>query len=432
MNDNFSVTEEERIYLRTLAEKQLAYSKLPIMEERKQLWYDHNSLKETKPPVIMEIKYCLDDVLPELKCTSPAGQEIEKSILTHTVNHEIIDDDKVVPDYYTVHWKIDMLEFGLELKAVHADDGNGKEIGYAIDYPLKNIAEDLEKMKPSTYSVDRAYTDRWAAFVEELIGDILPIKRKLAPGYNWYASPSKKAVNLMGLENMMYALIDTPEAFHSFYRFMVDDVIEHMRWLEKEGLLFINNENDYAGSGSYGFCHELPSENYKETGIVTTHDMWWNINSQETVGISPTMYKDFIFPYYMDLAKEFGMTYYGCCEPTHDIWDECISKLPNLRKVSVNPWTDQKFMGEKLRDQKVIYSRKPSPNYLAIQHDFDGEAFRAHIDETLEAAQGCILEFIVRDVYALNGNMTKMGEAVRIMREEIEKNWITTAEKAAV
>ena len=151
--------------------------------------------------------------------------------------------------------------------------------------------------------------------------------------------------------------------------------------------------------------------------------MWWNVNSQETVGVSPDMYKEFFYPYYKDLAEHFGITYYGCCEPMHDIWDDCICNLPNLRKVSINPWTDQEFMAEKLRGSQIIYSRKPSPNYLGIRYEFNQDEYREHIAETLRIAKGCEMEFICRDVYNLNGNQEKMGQAVRIIREEIEKSW---------
>ena len=36
---------------------------------------------------------------------------------------------------------------------------------------------------------------------------------------------------------------------------------------------------------------------------VTTKDLWLNMNSQETVGLSPQTFGEFIFPYYAELAK---------------------------------------------------------------------------------------------------------------------------------
>ena len=89
------------------------------------------------------------------------------------------------------------------------------------------------------------------------------------------------------------------------------------------------------------------------TGQITTNDLWLNINSQETVSISPRMYREFILPYYADLAKEFGLVYYGCCEPVHAIWDCCVSQLPHLRKVSISAWCDEERMGEALWGGRV-------------------------------------------------------------------------------
>ena len=52
---NFYVTPEERKCLRELAKKQLEYSQLPIMEERKQLWYKHNEGNSVRP--MIHVKY---------------------------------------------------------------------------------------------------------------------------------------------------------------------------------------------------------------------------------------------------------------------------------------------------------------------------------------------------------------------------------------
>jgi hypothetical protein len=147
------------------------------------------------------------------------------------------------------------------------------------------------------------------------------------------------------------------------------------------------------------------------------------MNSQESVGISPGMYSTFIFPYYRDIADRFGLVYYGCCEPVHAIWDSYVSQLPHLRKVSVSAWCNEEFMGEALRGSRVIYSRKPSPNFIGVGTDFDAEGFRQHIRNTLRAARGCTLEFIFRDVYTLSGDRTKPGRAVEITRELIDEMW---------
>ena len=419
---SLTITRDERRYLRELARKQAEYAAEPIMEVRKALWYAHNSLRADRPVIVMEMATFEDDMLPQPRCTSPAAVHIERELLRHLVNHECIDDDKVVPDSFAINWQIHVDEFGVEIPTEHAVDDRGGTVGYAWRHPIKTLKQDFSLLKPSTFSVDREGTWAWKIFVEEVLGDILPVE----VGNNtltWYATPSAKVVHLMGLEAMMYAMIDEPEELHALYAYLRDNILAFAKWQEREGLLVLNNGNDYAGAGSYGFTTELPTESYHQAGRVTTSDLWLNLNSQETVSISPRMYGRFIFPYYRDIAEQFGLAYYGCCEPVHAIWKDYVSKLPHLRKVSISPWCDEAIMGEALKGSGVIYSRKPSPNFIGVGAHLDEDAFRQHMRKTLAAARGCSLEIIFRDVYTLSGDTSKPGRAVAITRKLIEEMW---------
>ena len=77
-------------------------------------------------------------------------------------------------------------------------------------------------------------------------------------------------------------------------------------------------------------------------------------------------------------------------------------------------------MGDALRKAPVIYSRKPSPNFLGVGRDLDEDAFRDYIAHTLRVAKGCEIEFIFRDIYTLEGNQGKVKKAVQIVRDLIE------------
>jgi hypothetical protein len=133
--------------------------------------------------------------------------------------------------------------------------------------------------------------------------------------------------------------------------------------------------------------------------------------------------ENFIFPYFRDLCAEFGQVYYGCCEPVHEIWECCVSQYPNLRKVSISAWCNEDTMGEALRGSRVIYSRKPSPNFIGVGKDLDTDAFSAHMRKTLVAAKDCHLEIIFRDIYSLSGDLSKPGRAVEITRRLIDQLW---------
>lgn len=421
MTCDFYITENEKSWLRELAKKYVDYSMLPIMEERKKLWYAHNSLKADRPVVVMEMETFQGDILPKLKCESVAAKMIEHQLLMKIINHELIDDDKVIPPYFTVMWNISCMQFGMNIEKEFAKDSKGRTIGYSQHHPIIDLKDDFYKIGPSLFNVDKEHTLAWKNFVEEIIGDILPIKIK-NDSLIWHFAPTAKVVDLMGLETMMYSMVDYPDEMHALFKFIKEDMINFIQWQEKEQLLILNNENDYAGAGSYGFTNELPSTEFQMSGVVTPKDLWGNMNSQESIGISPDMYGEYIFPYYYELARQFGLVYYGCCEPVHNIWEKYISKLPGLRKVSVSPWCDENFMGSALKGSNVIYSRKPSPNFVGVG-SFNEQGFREHMATTLKAANGCHLEIIFRDVYNLSGEKEKPGKAVKITRELIDRLW---------
>ncbi len=72
----------------------------------------------------------------------------------------------------------------------------------------------------------------------------------------------------------------------------------------------------------------------------------------------------FSFPYYLEVSKLFVLLNYCCCEHINPIWEKYISKLLNLRKVSISPWCNEELMSEVLKGTKVIFHRKPSPNFI--------------------------------------------------------------------
>jgi len=93
-----------------------------------------------------------------------------------------------------------------------------------------------------------------------------------------------------------------------------------------------------------------------------------------------------------------------------------LQRLPNLRKVSVTPWCDQRRLTETCRED-VIWCRKPIPLKLCGER-FDEADFRAHLQETLDVGSGYFIEFIFRDTNRLTGAMAdRVQRACDIVRE---------------
>jgi hypothetical protein len=414
------IPADERAYLRELARKQAEYAALPIMAQRKQNWYDLNDgCPGARPPVVVETWTFDRDFLPErlLRCASPVGRTVERQLLRHVRNHELIDDDKVIPDTFDIGWFIDMDEFGVKIEKEMIADAEGVETGYRFRHPIKDLARDLPMLKPATCRVDREKTFAWQAFLTDLLGEFLPVCIR------YYAPVSTmlthRLVEVMGMEAFFTAMCDQPDAVHALMAYLRDNALGLLRWAEAEGLMRLNNGNQDSFGSSYNFTTRLPAPDY-DGSHVRLRDFWGCSNSQETVGVSPRMFHEFCFPYYRDVCEPMGLLYYGCCEPAHPFWED-IRQLPHLKKVSISRWCNQEFMGEALRGTEIVFSRKPNPNYLSVEAKLDEEAWAAHIRETLEATRGCLVEFIVRDVYTVHGDLNNPRRAVEIARREVDR-----------
>lgn len=404
------ITPGDREYLRELAKRQREIAHLPIMRERARLWRRHNALAGERPMIVMEEQTFLGDLLPPARCGTEQARWMERQLQTNIAVHELIDDDKVTPAFFAVPLQIRVKLLGQEFRRVYASGGGS---AYHIEPVLETLSEDMGKLTKSTFTFDAEADRALCALAEDTLGDILPLKRVNA--YNcWSYGLTQTVVNLMGMESMYCAMLEEEEDFHRLMALLVEDRLACLEWQRAQGLLLPNGGNDYMGSGSYCFTDELPAAT--PPGGLRSQDLWGHLNSQESVGISPGMFTACIYPYYARLAEAFGLVYFGCCEPVHPIW-ESLKALPNLRKVSISPWCDEDMMAERLRGGRVIYSRKPSPNFLGVEAALDEGAFLGAMRHTARLTRDCPTEVIFRDIYALHGNVGKVGRAVALARQ---------------
>ena len=402
---------DEKIYLRELAAKYMEYANRPEMEEKEELWYAHNDFKSRKTPVIMEIDTFLNDIMPPLKCETKYGREIEKYLQYYIVNYELVGDDKVIPKEYRVPLQINFRLFDFDFREEHSSEAGS--VGMHIVPPITDLETQVHELKKSVWSYERGETEAHAQAAREILGDIMPVVYE-NQSLRWVLTPTQHAVNLLSMQELFMAMYDCPDEVHLLMKRIVEELKEFCLWQQEEGLLTSNLGNTYAGAGSYGFTHQIKPQGER----VLLSDMWVNTNSQESVGVSPAMYEEFIAPYYRELVEPFGLVYYGCCEPANEAW-ESIKTYKNLRKVSVSAWADEEFMGKALSENHLIYSRKPSPNYIGVERSFDEKAFEEYMRKTFVCAKDCQLEIIFRDIYTLCGNLTKPRRAVEIVRRLI-------------
>ena len=407
---------KDRERLRYLAAHQLEIANSPKNLERVELWKRHNMYKGERPPIHIEVgTFAHEAITPLLQCEDETARNIEYKLISNFINLEQFDDDKVVPPYFQQTYDIYFTLFGHHIKQTTIKKADGTEMGHHFEHIIDDLYDDFDKIKsPSVYGVNKESTMQKFELYNDIFGDILPV-RLISDGL--YSTPTQHVVHMMGMENMLYSMYDYPDEFKEMMDRIADDYIAYFKKLESENVLLQNKAFEWVCQGSMAFYDEPDKE-----GQIKTTDLWGFMDSQETVGISPQMFREFIFPCYKKIASVFGRLNYGCCEPVSTFWED-IKTLPNLKKVSISPWCDEDFMAEQLRDSGIIYHRKPSPNYLGVGAKLDEDAFRKHIEKTVKTAKGCKLEICQRDVYTVNKDIDKVRRYVQIIRETIDKYW---------
>ena len=269
-------------------------------------------------------------------------------------------------------------------------------------------------LKRLDFWVDEETTYKKQVMLNDCFGDILPT---VIRGRNfWTMGLTIHLIKLIGMENFYIAMYDHPDKIHYLMNFLMEEKLRFMKFMEENDRLTLNNEGDYYSVGSYGFTHSLPQLDY--TGHVRTKDLSLMLESQETSTVSPSQYEEFVFPYYMQISKEFGRLYYGCCEPMEKIWP-MVKKLHNLAAVSISPWCDQEYMAENIKGD-YIFSRKPMPTLVSTDN-FDEDVIKKDLEYTVKLASKCELEIIMKDVYSVNKDHNRIGRWVELARDAVEK-----------
>jgi len=401
--------ENDKNILRQLAHHWMELASLPVMAERKRLWTLLHDLRAERPMVYFETDFLAGYVGDEeLLCQDARNRVLEKSMRWKIRHAEEIGDDIVVEPCWRVCWQLTASDYGVPIPMT-TDQESG---GFAFEHPVHE-PEDVGKLHPRSWSVDREATRAEVRRIEEIFGDILPVE--LQGTAMIHSALTQDLYKLIGNENLLLWVYDAPDALHRAMAVLRDDRLAFFDWLDREGLVGLNCNSTVVAAGSPGFTTGLPQPDY--AGRPRVRDVWTWMESQETSMLSPEMFGEFFLPYMADVAKRFGLVYYGCCEPVHDRWDLIRQAIPNIRTVSISPWCDRRLMAEKV-GQSAVLSRKPSPPPMSGERP-NWDLLEQDLDETLDATRGCNLEIIFRDVYQIFGDRPRLRRWVEMVRARI-------------
>jgi len=405
------ITEKDRKILRALAARMAELASHPTEEEKKKLWCEHNDLQPTRPLVFCDPEGGWSEIISEgsLKCEGDLARRWEMFLRKEIFWGENLKDDKIIEPYFNIPYTAVESNWGMHETMV----GGQNKGSYTWQAPIRDF-RDIDKLHFPQISVDHEKTKKYLEQAEEIFRDLLKVRIK---GIWWWSFGLTLTLSrLRGLEQIMFDMYDNPDGLHRLMAFLRDGTLCEVNFLEQNGLLSLNNDNTPVGSGGFGWTSQLPGEDF-DAARVRTRDMWGFAESQETSGISPQMFDEFVFQYQLPVLERFGLNCYGCCEALNTRW-EVIKKIPNLRRISVSPWADVRDMAEKLQDH-YIFSLKPHPGYLAVS-PIDEDFIRKGLREALKItkANNCHVEIIMKDNHTLADHPENAIRWCRIAMEE--------------
>ena len=402
--------QNDRRILRELAKQVAEIGDHPRQAERREMWKLHNSLRKTKPMVLVSPEGSWGEILPHsvLQCTDPLARGYEYHFRSLIYRWEHLRDDYVILPHLKVGLAWSHTGWGLSPGYFRSDMERG---AWHIDPPMKDL-DDIRKLKRPDIVIDEEATQRNFEAISEAVGDILEVKiyhRMFIWGFTGLANVY---MYLRGLDQMMYDMIERPEWVHQVMKFLADGNMHMLDQVDAYPKLDLDNDDEYIASGGMGFTDELPGPDFD--GRVRLRNLWGFGEAQELVGVSGAMHEEFVFQYQRPLMDRFGLNCYGCCEPVTDRLDYVL-KIPRLRRISISPWADKRIAAEGLQN-KYIFSWKPNPAQMCGQ--FSEDRIRQDIRETLDIAKGCVVEMVLKDTHTCDNDPARLSAWVRIAEEE--------------
>lgn len=408
------ISASDREILRHRAQLQLDYANSARNEAILRQWRAQAQGRREAPPVrLLFSNFRHEIITPRLQCQGEQARRLESTLLGTLAGRELFDDDTPIAPTFDLGWHTYVRPFGISAKITRAE-GVGAQ-GFHIDPVIQNLAEEIDKLRGGSFGVDREGTARHRELVEDLFGDILPVRMVMnsLPG-----SITNPLVHLMGMEAYYLAMFDCPEAIHAAMEMATRVYEQYYDFLEAEQLLLPTNGTGPLAQESFAFTDELPTD-----AATRTTDCWGFLESQETTAVSAATFGEFVFPYQDRLVERFGLLSYGCCERVDAIWPDYLAKWPKLRKLSVSPFNDEPRIGEFLRGSRVVYYCKPRAELVTYPGPLPDAAITAYFKGVCEAASGCLFEIAQREVGTIFGDCERGRHYVRLAKEAVDAYW---------
>ena len=402
-----NISDHDKNILRDLAKRVANIACLPEQAEKSRLWTVCNDLKPERAMVYADPANGwgeLETAWIKLKCENNLLRQWEHKLRVKILRHEHIPDDLPILKIFQIPILVTgdtENDYGIDLLKTRTDSKDG---AYHIEPVIKN-EKDIEKLHYRPIQIDHETTDKHVDLAKEIFDGILDVG-KTGKVY-WRYGLTRMLIHMHGLEQMMLNMYDNPNVIHKLMGFLRDDFLREIELFESENAISLNNDPENVnGSGGLGPTTSLPGGDFDGTP-KTKNSICWG-ESQETIGVSPDLFEEFVLQYQLPIMQKFGLVDYGCCEPLDKKLDLLIEKIPHLRWVSVSPWADRELCANKI-GKKYVYVYKPNPSTICSSEP-DWETAEQEIRQTLQITKGCSVHIVMKDT------STFFNEAERITR----------------
>lgn len=396
--------------IRDLADEVLEVWQSPPIQERRQMWARHIRLgKVGKVPVVVFLIWgdspLWKEILPDDPVSAdPLEANVELQLKQKLWKWRSIPDDDLIRPWVALPlprpkdagplWEVEL--------PVERTAGRGSY----RPVPVVTDADDLKKLSKPSFLWDEAA--RWDAEerARELLNDKLPVFFR---ANQMGESPFEHVVRLCGMEALLLGVIDRPGFVHALMEFVTEAMVSYHR--EREAAGFVSAED------SWRRC-KVRWDDVRGNGLALhLEDVWAYVSAQSAASLSPGQYAEFLQPCHERVAELFGRTYYhGCEDLTRKI--DIITRLPNLHRFHVSPWSDLAVAAQKLGRRYIIEKHVHSPNVLFA---FTPEEMRRELRLALKTAGELIMEIHLSDISTIEGEPERLRRWATIAQEETQR-----------
>ena len=415
------ISNEDREALRAAARE---YMELAAAQPRERLvrqWRALNSADMERPMVMI-------DQLPwhelngghELDCRvrDQFWRWMEGGLRMQIYKARHFPVDLVLEPWITIPKAISNPGFGFWSKenVLSTDETNSVKSHAYI--PVLRDWDDIEKINIVKVTEDKEATKARMEAAQEIFDGVAPVVLSGGEGNAINGEIGFKIggwdylEGLLGVEESYLYVLDRPDFIHACVRRVTDSIIS---WIESANALEAFDSNSVNVHCTHTFVDGL----LPDVGMGGPHvsqSCWAFGLAQLFSSVSPAIVEEFELPYVLEMAKYFGLVYYGCCDRLDNKLD-VIKRIPNVRKLSCSPWSEREAFAEKI-GRGYVMSNKPNPAYLA-EAEVNWDVVRADLRRTIDAARrnGVSVELILKDISTVRYEPQRLEKWAEIAME---------------